>query len=368
MERARFVQILAGATDGDASTEEARALALFAGGSGRFTSVETYAYHRAPALAFRVRHIRAFVPQPGDRILIHYGTHLPDLERLLLGRRYSMLFHNITPAHFFRPYSLRMTAELILARRLLGRLAASAQVVIAHSEFSARELALVCARTVRVVPYAPHNNALVARGGREGEARALLPAPPLTGATAGPRLLFVGRMAPNKGHAQLIKMLFFLRHWFPEARLILAGRIVRGAEAYAEELNRLTGALGLSSHVIPTGDLDADRLIAEYQHADVFVCASAHEGFCVPILEAMAFGLPVVAQVASTSAIIETMGGAGIAISPGSPPALAALVKRVLTDAALRSGIVSAQAARVRQFLSGEHAALILNLLEQGGD
>ena len=362
MKKPRFVQILAGATPGDASSEEARAVARKAETTHHFGAVETYAAHRAPGLEFPVRELRKFVPRPTDRILVHYGTRIPGLEACTAGASYGLLYHNITPAHFFRPYSLFVAAELELARRALPRTAVGARLNIAHSHFSARELISAGAPNILVLPLAVHAQAIVARGHWNTDIRKR----EAVRRDAGPVLLFVGRTAPNKGHVDLVKALYFLKHWYPEARLVLAGRPVLRAPGYGQEVVRVTRSLGLEADVEMTGELDETGLVDAYRKADVFVVASLHEGFCLPVLEAMAFGLPVVASAAGDSAVAETMGQAGLRVEEGGHVALAAAVARVFRDADLRRALVDGQREWVGALLRRDPAGQILEALEAG--
>ena len=363
----RFVQILAGATPGDATTEEAEAIAEAAQHSRAYGAVETFANHIAPALRFPVRELQKFTPRGGDRVLIHYGIRIPEVESIIAGVPYVLLYHNITPPHFFRPYSLHVAAELELARRALPRMLACAHSCLAHSEFSARELRGLGAADARVVSFARHPRSLVVRARQEPRKASVSGAGPRNagGIADGPLILFVGRLAPNKGHADLIKILFYLRRWLPGARLVLAGRPVLRAPLYAAELTRVARSLGVSGNVTMTGELDDEAVIAAYRSADAFVCASLHEGYCLPILEAMAMGLPVIARADPGSAISDTMGGAGIRLEQVGNEGVAATLARVLSDESLRQKIIARQDLRVDAYLADDPTSHILSALER---
>ncbi len=368
----RFVQLLAGATPEDASTEEARAIALAARQTDRYRQVMTFALHRAPGLPLPVRDLRSFHSQPGDRVLLHYGIHIPDLSRLLGDSRYALLYHNITPSHFFLPYSLFVAAELKRARRALPTIASGALCAMAHSRFSAEELEASGARNVRVLPLA------LGPGSPVHEARYLTgPAPsPEAGRELDPggpggrplTLLFVGRLAPNKGHARLIRCLWFVRRAFPEARLVLAGRSVLRAPGYVAELLQLTRALGMrtggdgdvSIHSDPT----AAQLVQMYQRAHLFVCASEHEGFCVPLIEAMAFGLPIVAHAENESAVAETLGGVGLRVAGGTTEQFAQAVVYALQRPNVRATLIAEQDRRLGRYLQRDPAREIVAFVE----
>jgi glycosyltransferase involved in cell wall biosynthesis len=119
-------------------------------------------------------------------------------------------------------------------------------------------------------------------------------------------------------------------------------------EDYPRALQRFAQRVGVGEAVRITGMVSAGALAAYYRVADVFVCASEHEGFCVPVVEAMHLGLPVVAH--ASAALPETVGEAGLVLSDRSPLALATAAHRVVTDSRLRDHLVGAGRARARAF------------------
>ena len=123
-------------------------------------------------------------------------------------------------------------------------------------------------------------------------------------------LLFVGRIIPNKKIDDLIRVFaVYQRYVDPRSRLLLVGDY-RGHERYYDGCRRWSGGFDLDE-VVFTGQVDDDDLLAYYSVADLFLCLSEHEGFCVPLVEAMIFGLPVMAY--DAGAVRETLRGGGIA-------------------------------------------------------
>ena len=160
-------------------------------------------------------------------------------------------------------------------------------------------------------------------------------------------LLFVGRLSPNKAQHHLIETLWLYRRWYdPEARLHLVGPSM--TPSYAGAVFALAAELGLSDAVRHGEDLTDAELAAWYADADVFVCLSEHEGFCIPLLEAMRAGLPIVAHAAG--AVPETLGGAGIALESKRPGTVAAAVDRVRQDSRLAAELTAAGRRRLHQF------------------
>ena len=172
--------------------------------------------------------------------------------------------------------------------------------------------------------------------------RATLSDPPLA------NLLFVGRLAPNKRHDRLIATFgCYQRHCNPDSRLVIAGG-VGGAETY-KALLLGDAYVWAARNVVFTDFMDDANLRACYATASAFVCMSDHEGFCAPLLEAMAWHVPVFAWAAG--AVPETLDGAGVLFEKGTPPeTMAETIHRVLSDPALRAAVVKKQDERLARF------------------
>jgi glycosyltransferase involved in cell wall biosynthesis len=184
----------------------------------------------------------------------------------------------------------------------------------------------------------------------------------------GPVWLYVGRVAPHKAQHVLVQALaVHHRLHGPGARLRLVGFVASGA--YRDALESYVDDLGLRGAVTMESDLTAGQLAAEYRAADVFVSASAHEGFGVPLLEAMHHGLPVVAV--GSAAIPETVGDAALLLGEADPVLLAGACHRVVGDAALRSRLVGAGHRRLTEFdladAERRFVAAVAGALENGG-
>ena len=148
-------------------------------------------------------------------------------------------------------------------------------------------------------------------------------------------MLFVGRLAPNKCQHDLISGLAMLSRRRPNSRLIFVGDST--SLAYFESLRVLARQFGIYDRVTFTGKVTADDLVNCYRSADLFVCTSEHEGFGVPLAEAMSIGLPIVAY--DAAAVGETLNGAGLLLSDKRPLTLATAFDRVLGDDQLRTNL-----------------------------
>ena len=250
-------------------------------------------------------------------------------------------YHNITPAPFFARWEPAVAAALMKGRRQLATLEPRAELGIAHSAFSAQELNELGYARTSVVPLLVDLDVFDAA-----------PADPVTlGRLADARSgggvdwLFVGRLAPNKAQHDLVKAFAAYRRLFdPRARLHLIG--ASSSHLYETALFGFVEALGLTDAVEITGGVSAGALTAHYESADVYVMASEHEGFCVPLLEAMHHRVPIVAY--SATAIPETLGDAGLLLDAKDAYTVATAVHRVVTDEALRTQLIDAGADRLR--------------------
>lgn len=277
-----------------------------------------------------------------DVILYHAstGTELNDRLPSLKGRKW-MIYHNITPPEFFRPYA--PAAEALTASGLKGvrKLADHIEHCIADSEFNKRDLLRmgytcpidICPVLIPFSDYEKEPNRRVLRR-YQGDGRT--------------NLLFVGRIAPNKKQENVIRAFYFYHKYYnPDSRLFLVGSW-NGMECYYERLCDYVEALGITEHVIFTGHIHFDEILAYYHLADVFLCMSEHEGFCVPLVEAMYFQVPIVAY--SCAAVPDTLGGSGVLLNSNDPMPAAAAIHEIVTSASLRQEILETQAERLCVF------------------
>jgi glycosyltransferase involved in cell wall biosynthesis len=172
-------------------------------------------------------------------------------------------------------------------------------------------------------------------------------------------LLFVGRIIPNKRIDDLIRVFAVYKRLDPRSRLLLVGD-TRGHERYYDRLQQLIRALAVKD-VVFTGHVDDDDLAAYYRVSHLFLCLSEHEGFCVPLQEAMHFGLPVLAY--DTGAVRETLHGGGVLLLDKRPEEVAELIRLVLDDPELRGRVLATQARAMREVRDTDFGALLLDRL-----
>lgn len=256
-------------------------------------------------------------------------------------------YHNITPSRFFDAWQPELAKSVARGRMQLGQLAALTVRGIADSEFNAQELRELDIEDVVVSPVLWQMSSSAVQAGlssnmasEDGETGPSSKVVSKDGGT----VLFVGRLAPNKCQHDLIAAFAVLARFRPQARLVLVGDA--SPPQYLQSLKSLARELGVYDQVVFTGKVSDKNLFQWYRKSDVFACASEHEGFGVPLVEAMAHGLPVVAY--DAAAVAETVGNSGIVLRDKRPLTLAMALHRVLGDGQLNQclrdrGIRSAQ-------------------------
>jgi L-malate glycosyltransferase len=278
---------------------------------------------------------------PGPAWTIYQVSTGHPVADELLGRPEPLVldYHNITPAELFEPWEPLVAPTLRAAREQLARLAPHAVLGLADSAYNAAELAALGCPVTAVAPI------LVDLGGSDGvdaEVAARLARP-----RAGADWLFVGRVSPNKCQHRVVQAFAAYRRIHdPDARLHVVGG--DSSHRYLTMLRDLVDDLGVGDAVTLTGSVSSGALVAHYAAADVFVCLSRHEGFCVPLLEAMHHGVPIVALRAT--AVPETLAGAGLVLDDDDPVTVAAAVDRVQRDPGVRAALVAAGRRRLADF------------------
>ena len=277
---------------------------------------------------------------PDDLVLLHFSMGNEVFTQLAkLRARKVLVYHNVTPAEFFRGINAHAATYARLGRRQLVELAPAMELAIGVSAYNQHELdAAGYARTAhvpilidwRAYDTAP-DDAVMARWDRSG-----------------PLLLFVGRISPHKRQDDLIRMLGYYRACIdPNARLVLVGGY-RDQPQYHARLVELVKALHLEAAVTFTGAVSPAELVAYFRSASAFVSLSEHEGFGVPLLEAMHIGLPVIAY--DAAAVGETLGGAGVLLPDRDLARAAEAVGLVLERRELRERLVAFGRQRLEAF------------------
>ena len=266
----------------------------------------------APGAPDGVQTLAGLEPEADDLLLIHYSGYTVGMDRLLeLPQRKLLVYHNVTPAHWFWRVEPQLALACEMGRDRLPGFARAARVAAGVSEFNERELREAGAERTCVTP-------ILLDGG---------PAVAASDGNGGPLVLSVGRLAPHKRPDLVIRAFALLqREHVPEARLVMVGPPI--TREYGRLLDRLVRETG-ASRVQLTGGLPEDELADAYARASLFVSLSEHDGFCIPLLEALAAGLPAVARPAGG---MPEVGGDAVLWTEGGDPALAAELMRLALD------------------------------------
>jgi glycosyltransferase involved in cell wall biosynthesis len=349
-----FDQLLVGAAPGDAITKSALLIrdALRAEGPA-----EIYAQHVEPGLNTDVGQLAQLPMRPNRaRPLVFHASmgSWPVYRALRDEPRLVLVYHNFSPPEYYADHAPEVASDLVRGRWELAQLRDRVELAIADSEYNASELVELGYTDVRVVAPTPDvdrldrvtpDPAMLARIGSWGP---------------GPLVLCVAQQLPHKRIDRVMAAVAVLQQEHrPDARLAFVG--VDRLESYSRALRAMSRVVGLREpHLL--GRISDEELAALYVRADVFLTLSEHEGFCVPVIEAMATGVPVVAS--RRAAIPSTLGDAGVLVDrPGDPVEVAAVLDRVLGDQDLRMLMIGRGVGRARRLAAPSSLPLFLETL-----
>jgi len=314
--------------------------------------VET-ADHRLESLTRDYRELVDFSDR--DNLLLHHFSLGSKASRtaFALPDRMALIYHNITPPEYFVGVHRTLARQCFRGRRELQAYATRCEIALGDSEFNRRDLEALGFQRTAVLPVVPDFSHLdrdphwlVAREFDDDWTN----------------ILFVGRMIANKKIEDLIRYFHAYQTLFnPRSRLLLVGAQT-GFERCAASLHDLVARLG-AGHVHFVGHVSDEELVAFYEVADLFLCASEHEGFCVPLVEAFYKEVPVLAYAAT--AVPATMDGAGVLFENRNPEHVATLMDAISSDATLRDTIVDAQLAAVDRLRAQDFAGTLLEFIRQ---
>ncbi len=285
--------------------------------------------------------------------LFHFGPGSVVGRRAAEARGPLVLrYHNVTPASLLAPLAPGPARLATAAREELRALAGRAALALADSELNRRELELLGYPRTAVLPLALDLEA--PRKPRSAVVRRLYD----DGRT---NILVVGRLAPNKKIEDAVAAFSAYQTLFDAASRLLVVGSDRGLEGYGRRLRERVSLLHLE-RVVFLGHVEDDELRALFAVADVLLSLSEHEGFCAPLLEAMQFGVPVVAY--DAGAVRETLGGAGVLLGDKRPELVAGVIDEMIRDESLRAVVIGGQSAEVERRRAVDYPTLLLRSLE----
>jgi len=314
-----------------------------------------YAGHIHYACEGRAEYFESYRPSSGDTILFHFAISSP-LSSFVAGLpvRKVLLYHNTTPARFFRGYNPELATLLERSREELASLREGCALALADSEYNRRDL--------EALGFAPTAVLAVLLDLKRFDDPD--PRDPSALEGSGPRFLSVSRIVPSKRIEDIIRIFYyFSRCISSEAKLFIVGSGDTGG-SYLEQLKRFISALRLDKMVF-TDSVSDTKLRTLFHRADALISMSEHEGFCVPLVEAMYFDVPIVAF--NTGAVSDTLNGSGVLVNWKDPAEIAELIHLIASKPDLKARLLKGQRARLEFFRPERVKALLRGYLESAG-
>jgi len=291
-----------------------------------------------------------------DNLLLHHFSIGSKASRTAYAvpDRMALIYHNITPPEYFVGLHRTLARQTFRGRRELQAYVDRCDLALGDSEFNRQDLEALGFPRTAVLPVVPDFSHLDRPPNRfiadqfDDEWT---------------NILFVGRVIANKKIEDVIRFFHAYHTRFnPRSRLLLVG-VFSLFERYFASLTHLVEELGAAAHVHFVGQISDEELVAYYEAADLFLCASEHEGFCVPLVEAFYMEVPVLAYAAT--AVPSTMDGAGVLFDDKDPLHVASMMDAILSNASLQDAIVGDQLEAVRRLQGKNFAGTLLGFVDQ---
>ncbi|XDD51860.1 glycosyltransferase family 4 protein [Leptospira sp. WS92.C1] len=297
-----------------------------------------------------VKKYKAYKKSSKDILFYHHSIHSSIFGFLRSFRSPRILiYHNVTPYHFLKSYDLKMSYLLKKGREELKEMQNRFNLVFAVSKFNQKELEELGFENVGILPITYQLSQPISRIDKKNSEIK--------------KILFVGRITPNKRQDDLIRLAHAYKSLYGDRfQFYLAGFSSRELYLYREELERMLDFYDLRKNILITDFLADQELKNLYQEADVFVSMSEHEGFCVPLIEAMVHRIPILAY--EGGAVPETLNGSGILFTEKKFPDLAILLNKILTDDSFKNQILNGQDLRLEEFKKSESKLVLRKAIE----
>ncbi len=289
-----------------------------------------------------------------DVMIYHHsiGSDIVDYVKKVNGKKV-LIYHNITPAHYFWDVNKELANLLDLGRRQLAEMSETFDLCLADSEYNMEELEQLNYSNCKISPFLidysqyslPANEALLSKYKDDGYTN----------------LLFVGKIAPHKGQGNLIKAFNYYNKFINEkSRLFLVGNS-RGSGNYLMDIKKIAKDNSLDNIIIDD-HVSQNKLISYYKLADLFICLSQHEGFCVPLIEGMFFKVPIMAY--KSTAVPWTLNDSSLVFDTRNYLEIAELINYTVKNDSLRNDIINNQLVRLKDFELPSTSKKLKQLLE----
>lgn len=337
MRRKVIHQMTATMSVGDAISNEVLAIKNILDNLG--IKNEIYAENIDSRLRKNVKNYKEYKANNNDIILNHFGigSSINDFVANLNNNIKIIRYHNITPSEFFEGYSIITKQLCEIGRQQLTIANNAYNYALADSEYNKQELLELGYKNTKVIPiimalkdYEKKPDEVVINKYKDGIKN----------------IVFVGRVSPNKKQEDVIKSFYYYKKYFNnKSRLFIVGNY-NGMERYYNQLTNLVKSLELED-VIFTGHIKFNEILAYYNIADLFLCMSEHEGFCVPLVESMFFEVPILAY--NSCAIPFTLKGSSVLINRKDHKYIAAMMDYILENNEFKKKIISKQLKRLEE-------------------
>lgn len=331
-------QILPALSYGDAVSNDAIAILETLKNLGYDSNI--YARHIDPKVSKYARNIDKYKDDPSNILIYHFSIASFEVTNFVKQLKCFkiLIYHNITPKEYFQNYDFSLYQMCAKGLEELKDLRNYIQLGIGDSEYNRSELERVGFLNTDVLPimvnFKKYDKILINYSNniiKDGMIN----------------FLFVGRLSPNKRQDDVIKTFYYYHKYIDRnSKLYLVGaEQIRG---YVSQLKGFVNKLGLTNDVIFAGLVNDNKLAKYYKYSDIFLSMSEHEGFCVPLLEAMYFRVPIIAY--ASTAIPYTLGKAGILLNKKNYIEIAELIDALLKDKILKERIIKKQQERLNDF------------------
>ncbi|MBI1870766.1 MAG: glycosyltransferase family 4 protein [Chlamydiae bacterium] len=346
-------QFVPGFLDGDAISNYAVQLQKIIQGWGLVSHIYGVSRHVHSLVPDRCLDVRTYRADARNIAIYHFsvGSEMTDFF-MRLPEKKVLIYHNVTPPQYFHAISEEKASVLRKGREELKKLASVPDLSLAVSPYNVQELGEAGFKNPKVFPLLlnledlnrmPNPKIL-----RQFKKKTL-------------NILFVGRVAPNKKIEDVILSFYYVKKFLePKARLFIVGAFA-GMDRYLAYLRALAIELDLQD-IFFQGHVTEKDLVAYYRLAHLFLCMSEHEGFCIPLLEAMHFNVPVLAF--DATGVPGTLGGAGVLVKRKEYPAISEMIMTLYKDKNFREAVIQKQKGRLKDFDRERWAQKFKRLLE----
>jgi len=302
---------------------------------------EIYSKWIDPEVSDQARPLNKYKGDESNILFYHFPLAGGDITEFVkdLPDRKILIYHNITPPEFYFKYDKLNALQCADGLKEVKGLTDDFELALGVSEFNRQALVDFGFSNTGVLPIFSDFGKFESAGKSVKEVSSEM--------NGQVKFLFVGRIAPNKCYEDIIKSFYCYNRYINEnSRLYLVGST--HIKAYVSHLENLIKGLEIEDSIIFAGKVKDEELAEHYRNADVFLCMSEHEGFCVPLLEAMHFHVPIVAYKAT--GVPYTLGDSGLLVAEKNYVKIAELINILLDDQKFKERIVKKQDRRLENF------------------